>query len=81
MTRLMSAGLMSSPASASAAATLTARQSSWTPCGPPTPVSTSAAPPGKVTTNPCTGHCACVPGGVTVDRCSRLISSATLRLP
>src|SRR5690242_1414300 len=56
MTRPMSAGLMSRSASASATVRLTTRQSSRTSWGPPTPVSTSTAPPGWVTTKPCTGH-------------------------
>src|ERR1700758_267481 len=75
MTRPMSAGLMSSSARASATERLTTRQSSSTCCGPPTPVSTSTAPPGWVTTNPCTGQrppsrpC-------RLARCNRFTSSA-----
>src|SRR6516165_2593505 len=74
MTRPMSPGVMSSSASASAAERLTTRQSLSSLPGPPTPVSTSTAPPGWVTTNPCTGHCP--PSGPwSRARCNRLTSS------
>src|ERR1700722_17944512 len=65
---------MSMSARASATVRLTTRQSSSTRCGPPTPVSTSTAPPGWVTTKPCTGHTSSVPGPCRDARCSRLIS-------
>src|SRR5260221_6952935 len=70
----MSPGVMSSSASASATERLTTRQSlsSWP--GPPTPVSTSTAPPGWVTTKPCTGHSRpSTPRRLA--RCNRLTSS------
>src|SRR5215813_1729111 len=74
MTRPMSAGVMSSSASAPATDRLTTRQSLSTSSGPPTPVSTSTAPPGWVTTKPCTGHSRpSTPRRLA--RCSRLISS------
>src|SRR5580658_5593881 len=71
----MSPGVMSSSASASAAERLTTRQSLSIWSGPPTPVPTSTAPPGWVTTKPCTGHC--VPSSPrSFASCSRLTSSA-----
>src|SRR5215470_9285751 len=70
----MSPGVMSSSDSASATERLTTRQSLSTSSGPPTPVSTSTAPPGWVTTKPCTGHSR--PSGPRrLARCNRLISS------
>src|SRR5499433_1146753 len=76
----MSPGVMSSPASASAAERLTTRQSFSHSCGPPTPVSTSTAPPGWVITKPCTGHSRpSTPRRLA--RCSRLTSSTTAGHP
>src|SRR5215469_5605702 len=76
MTRPMSPGVRSSSSSASATDRFTTRQSSSHRCGPPTPVSTKAAPPGNSTTKPCTGQV----WPSTPRRCakvSRLISRAT----
>src|SRR5215472_10614168 len=74
MTRPMSAGVMSSSASAPATDRLTTRQSLSTSSGPPTQVSTSTAPPGWVTTKPCTGQSRpSTPRRLA--RCNRLISS------
>src|ERR1700685_534264 len=69
----MSAGLMSKCASAPPTDGLTPRQSSRARWGPPTPVSTSTAPPGWVTTKPCTGHRP-PPAPCRLARGSRLIS-------
>src|SRR5260370_29485289 len=70
----MSSGVMSSSPSASATQRLTTRQSLSSRPGPPTPVSTSTAPPGCVTTNPCTGQSR--PSGPRrLARCNRLTSS------
>src|ERR1700733_4699452 len=80
MTMPMSAGLMPIAASASAAERFTTRQSVSSSSGPPTPVSTSAAPPGWMTTKPWTGHSR--PSGPRrLARCSRLISSVMRRRP
>src|SRR5215467_13462050 len=70
----MSPGVMSSSDSASATERLTTLQSLSTSCGPPTPDSTSTAPPGWVTTKPCTGHSRpSTPRRLA--RCNRLSSS------
>src|SRR5215472_12240851 len=56
MTKPMSPGVMSSSSRASATDLFTTRQLVSQRSGPPTPLSTSAAPPGNLTTKPCTGQ-------------------------
>ena len=70
-TRPMSAGLIALPAHRLALWFYHARARSAA-AGSPTPASTSAAPPGRMTTNPCTGHLR--RRWRSQARCSRLIS-------